>query len=52
MTRNDILVLEASNSHMLNWCVDTACAVHSDMKSHIRLIFTIDKGSIPSSLTK
>ena len=48
----DILILEAENSHTLNLHIDTAYAVHVDMKSHTGLIFTIGKGSISSSSTK
>ena len=51
MTHDDILALEADNSHMLNWCADVAYAVHVGMKSHTRSIFTIGKGSIASGST-
>ena len=50
--RNDILTLEADDSRMLNWYVNAAHVVHADIRSHIRSIQTMGKGSIASSSTK
>ena len=49
---NDILALEADNSHTLNWFVNAAHKVNPGIKSQIKSILTIDKGSIDSSSTK
>ena len=51
-TRDEILTLEADDTHILTWYVDAAFAVHSDMKSHTGMVFTLGKGAIISSSTK
>ena len=49
---NNDLILETNNSHILNWHVNEAHAVHQNIKSQVGLIFAIDKSSITSSSTK
>ena len=50
--RNDVPTLEADDSHALNWRVDAAFVVHSDMKIYTGSIFTSDEGSISSGDAK
>ena len=47
-----VSTLETDNSHALNQHTEAARAVHADIKSHTRLIFTISEDSIPSDSTK
>ena len=47
-----MLTLEADDKNILYWYIDTAFAVHYDMKSHSGLIFTIGKGAMISSSRK
>ena len=51
-TRDDVLTLEVNDLQVLLWYVDAAFAVHSDMKSHTDIVFTLGKGSIISGSTK
>ena len=51
-TKDDILTLEANNTQTLNWYIDTAFAVHPNMRSQMGAIFTLGKGMIIVDLTK
>ena len=51
-TCDNILVLEADDSHILNWHIDAAHPAHLDSKSCVDSIFTMRKGSIVSSSAK
>jgi hypothetical protein len=51
-TVNDVLTLEADNTNTLTWYIDTAFAVHADMKSHTGAVFTMGKGAITSGSNK
>ena len=50
--RDDVLTLEAADVQILYWYIDTASAVHPDMKSNSGLIFTLYKGAIINSSRK
>ena len=51
-TKDDILTFEADDEQQLTLHVDSAFAVHSEMKSQTGATFTLGKGSINSSSTK
>jgi hypothetical protein len=51
-TIDDILTLEADDFQTLTWYIDSAFAVHADMKSHTGSAFTLGKGAICSDSTK
>jgi hypothetical protein len=51
-TRDDVLTLEADDCQTLTWYIDTAFAVHTDMKSQTGTVFTMGKGSIISDALK
>jgi hypothetical protein len=51
-TINDVLKLEANDTNTLTWYIDAAFTVHTDMKSHTGVVFTMGKGAIISSSRK
>ena len=51
-TKNDILTLEADDSHDLTWFIDESFAIHADKKSHTGAVFTLGEGTIISESTK
>ena len=51
-TKNDILTLEADDSHDLTWFIDASFAIHADKKSHTGAVFTLGEGTIISESTK
>ena len=51
-TIDDVLELEADDTQTLTWHVDSAFAVHPDMKSHTGSTFTLGKGAISPDSTK
>jgi hypothetical protein len=51
-TQEDVLTLKADNSHVINWHVDAAFAVHDDFKSHTGAVISIGSGAIIAGSTK
>ena len=41
-TKNDILTLEADDSHDLTWFIDASFAAHADKKIHTGAVFTLE----------
>jgi hypothetical protein len=50
--KGDILMLEADNTQTLTWYIDTAFAVHPNMKSYTGATFTLRKGAIAANSIK
>jgi hypothetical protein len=40
------LILEANNTHIIKWWMDTSFTVHPDMKSHTGTAMTMGKGAV------
>ena len=51
-TINIQLTLEADDSQIISWYVDSSFGVHKDMKSHTGSIYTLGKGCIMAESTK
>jgi hypothetical protein len=51
-TKNDVLTLEADDTHIVKWHVDAAFAVHDDFRSHTGATLTLGSGAILSASTK
>jgi hypothetical protein len=50
--KNDVLTLEADDTHIVKWDVDAAFAVHDDFRSHTGATLTLGSGAILSASTK
>ena len=50
--RDDFLTLEADDEHTLYWFVDSAFAVHADMKIHTGSVFYLGKWMMVADSTK
>jgi hypothetical protein len=51
-TKDDVLTLEADDTHIVKWHVDAAFAVHDDFRSHTGATLTLGSGAILSASTK
>ena len=46
--KNDKLTLQTDNSNTAKWYINTAFAIHPDLRSHTGGILTLGKGAITS----
>jgi hypothetical protein len=51
-TPNLALTLEADNTHVVKWWIDSSFGVHRDMRSHTGGTMSLGKGSVYSTLTR
>ena len=50
--KDDCLTMRMNVSGIVHWCVNAACAVHPDMKSHTEGVMTVSKGAVTSMFNK
>jgi hypothetical protein len=51
-TKDDVLTLEADDTHIVKWHVEAAFAIHDDFKSHTGATMFLGAGTVMSASTK
>ncbi|MCU0341022.1 MAG: Ty1/Copia family ribonuclease HI, partial [Spirosomaceae bacterium] len=51
-TKDDLLTLEADDTHIVKWHIDAAFAVHDDFRSHTGATLSLGSGAVMSASTK
>ena len=51
-TKDDVLTLEADDTHIVKWHVDAAFAIHDDFRSHTGATMFLGAGAVMSASTK